>query len=60
MSQYVKVTLKEFQDMREAIESNASHAQGAGEDSYDEAVRAQKAARAIERRNQIDPPPHIQ
>lgn len=59
MSRYVKVTLKEFMDMREAIDSNASHAEAACDDSYDEAMRAQKAARAIEKRNQIEPPSYV-
>lgn len=59
MSEYVKVTLKEFLDMREAIETNASHAGGSDDDNFDEAARAVRAARAIEKRNQIEPPPYI-
>lgn len=59
MTRYVKVTLKEFLDMREAIESNASHAEGSDDDNLDEANRAVRAARAIEKRNKIEPPDHI-
>lgn len=60
MTQYVKVTLKEFLDMREAIESNAAQSGSWDEYQMSEARRAVKAARAVEARNKIEPPPHVQ
>jgi hypothetical protein len=56
MTQYVKVTLKEFMAIREAVDSNAVHAEGAVEDAYQEAVKAERAVRAIEKRNNIAQP----
>lgn len=56
MTQYVKVTLKEFKAIREAVDSNAVHAEGAIEDAYQEAVKAERAVRAIEKRNNIAQP----
>lgn len=56
MTQYVKVTLKEFMAIREAVDSNAVHAEGAVEDAYQEAVKAERAVRAIEKRNSIEQP----
>lgn len=60
MTQYVKVTLKEFLDMRDAIESNAPQAASGSDYDMEESNRAVKAARTIEKRNHIDPPPYIQ
>lgn len=60
MTQYVKVTLKEFLDMREAIESNASQLGSWDEYQMSEARKAINAARAVENRNKIKPPPHVQ
>jgi len=56
MTDYVKVTLKEFMAIREAVDSNAVHAEGAVEDAYQEAVKAERAVRTIEKRNKIDKP----
>lgn len=60
MSRYLKVTLKEFLDMREAIETNATAAASGSDDDVSEAERAVKASRSIEKRNGIEPPDHVQ
>jgi len=56
MTDYVKVTYKEFLAIREAVDSNATHAEGAVEEAYQEAVKAQRAVRVIEKRNGIQQP----
>ncbi|WP_300500476.1 hypothetical protein [Marinobacter sp.] len=56
MTQYVKVTLKEFMAIREAVDSNAVHAEGAVDEAYEEAIKAERAVRAIEKRNKIAQP----
>lgn len=56
MADYIKVTLKEFRDMREAIESKAVAAQNGDDSDHNEAEKAVKAARNIEQRNAISPP----
>ena len=60
MAEYVKVTLNEFLDMREAIESNASQASSGSDYDLEEARKAVKAARAVEKRNKIEAPPYAQ
>lgn len=56
MTQYVKVTLKEFEAMREAVLS--SHIQSGAwdnESQLSEIARAVRAAKAVEARNRVEP-----
>jgi hypothetical protein len=48
MAQYVKVTLKEFMAIRDAVDSNAVHAESAVDDAYVEAVKAMPGFKVLQ------------
>lgn len=58
MTDYVKVTLKEFLAMREVIESADAASGNYDDDQQAEISKAVRATLAVEKRNRVEPPPH--